>query len=177
MKNPFIKKLMTLLEKEVCQDEACKEIFPNHFFKPLSIEKKEGAIEKPLNVASKCLKPQETVLSEGVTVKGELHFDKQLRINGTFEGNLNAQGKVIVGPKGFVKGDITLEEAEIHGKVVGNINVKKLSVSSSAEIFGNITSSYLDFQKGAKLIGQIEIAPEEDKIELFNSDVVMQNSG
>ena len=176
MKHPFLKKLMNLLEKEVCQEDSCKEVFSPHYFKPLHSEKKEG-MEKPINIASKCLKSHETVLSEGVTVKGELHFDKQLRINGCFEGHLKACGKVIVGPKGLIKGDIELDEAEIHGKVMGDIKVKKLSVAPTAEIFGNIYAQYFDFQKGAKLVGQIEITPSSDKIKLFEEPLALQNLG
>lgn len=176
MKHPFLKKLMNLLEKEVCQEDSCKELFSPHYFKPLHVEKKEGS-DKPLNVASKCLKSHETVLSEGVSVKGELHFDKQLRINGCFEGNLKACGKVIVGPKGVIKGDIDLDEAEIHGKVFGHLKVKKLFVAPTAEIFGNIHAEYFDFQKGAKLIGQIVIEPSKEKIQAFDETLALEHLG
>lgn len=177
MKNPFLKKIMTLLEKEVCQEELCKEVFSSHLFKPIHIDKKQELHHKHSNIASKCLKTQETILSEGVTVKGELKFEKQLRINGTFEGSLETEGKIIVGPSGVVKGDISLDEAEVHGKIIGNMNVKKLIVGPTAEIFGNIRAESLDFQKGAKLIGQIDIAPESSKIEIFENDTAMQNLG
>lgn len=176
MKHPFLKKLMNLLEKEVCQEDSCKDIFSPHYIRPLQVEKKEG-LEKPHNIASKCLKPQETVLSEGVIVKGELHFEKQLRINGCFEGNLKAFGKVIVGPKGLIKGDIELDEAEIHGKVMGHIKVKKLSVAPTAEIFGNIHAEYFDFQKGAKLVGQIVIEPTSVKIQAYDETLALENLG
>jgi cytoskeletal protein CcmA (bactofilin family) len=159
MKNPFLKKLINILEKEVCQDELPKEQNPLHCFKPFQIEKKSSAHDKPANIASKCLKSQETILSEGVCVKGELHFEKQLRINGSFEGSLHAQGKVIIGPKGCVKGDIHLDEATIYGIVIGNITVNKLTIGPTAQILGNVHTQQLDFQKGAKLVGNVQIDP------------------
>lgn len=158
MKKPFLTKLMNLLEKEICHEDLPKDSNPLHVFKPFKSDKMPPFFhDKPSNIASKCLKPQETVLSEGVTVKGELHFDKQLRINGSFEGSLYAQGKVIIGEKGSIKGDIHLDTAEIHGKVLGNITVKTLILGSTAQVTGNIKASLVNIQKGAKLLGQIEV--------------------
>ena len=153
MKKPFLKKILNLLEKEICHEDIPKDSHPLHVFK------KNPAFfhDKSAYIASKCLKPQETVLSEGVSVKGELHFDRQLRINGNFEGFLCSPGKIIVGPSGSVKGDIELDEAEIHGKVLGNITVKHLFLSSTARVLGNIKASSLHIEKGAKLTGQVEI--------------------
>lgn len=172
MKSPFIKKIMNLLEKEVCQEELCKEVFSSHLFKPLNLDKKES-LEKS-HASCKALS-QETILAEGVMVKGELRFDKQLRINGSFEGSLQTSGKVVVGSTGMIKGDIHLDEAEIHGKVIGNIHVQKLVVAATAQIHGNIYVQSVDFQKGAKLIGQIYIENRE-RIEMFEEQSMLQIS-
>lgn len=163
---------MNLLEKEVCQEELCKEVFSSHLFKPLNFDKKE-TLEKTPPAAKASL--QETILADGVIVKGELRFDKQLRINGSFEGSLQANGKVVVGMTGTIKGDIHLDEAEIYGKVIGNIHVIKLVVGASAQIHGNIYAQSVDFQKGAKLIGQIYIE-SGDKVAVFE-EAMLQISG
>jgi cytoskeletal protein CcmA (bactofilin family) len=185
MKHPFLKKLLSLLEKEVCQDEPAKEPSPSYFFKPFHLDKKSLFPDKPTHIIAKCLKNHETVLSEGVSVKGELHFDKQLRINGCFEGSLNAEGKVIVGPKGMIKGNITLTEAEIHGKVIGDITVSKLTLGASAEVLGNISTESLEILKGAKCQGHLHIdskshesaTTSQDPITLFDEDPMLRSSG
>lgn len=179
MKTPFLKKLVKILEKEVCQEELPKENNPLHCFKPFQIEKKSSSHYKPANIASKCLKSHETVLSEGVCVKGQLQFEKQLRINGSFEGSLHAQGKLIIGPTGVVKGDIHLDEAVIFGKVIGNITVTTLTIGPTAQILGNIHTQHLDFQKGAKLVGNVDIdpsLPSSDTLS-FEHASALQNSG
>ena len=179
MKHPFLKKLISLLEKEVCHEEIPKDSYPMNFFKPFQIDKKSLFHEKPSNIAAKCLKSQETVLSEGVSVKGELYFDKQLRINGSFEGSLHTQGKLIVGSSGIIKGNIHLDEAEIHGKVIGDITVTKLTVGPTAEIVGNIQVQFLDFQNGAKFTGHllVDSVLSSNATPIFEEDVVLQNSG
>lgn len=164
MKNLFLKKFITLLNKEVCPKEFDQEKhspFPMSSYKPLPIRNmKNPDVAKPVNVASSSLKVQETVLSEGVSVKGELHFEKLLRINGCFEGNLVAKGKLILGVKGKVQGDIDLEEAEIQGTVIGNIIVSHLIIGPNAQIIGNIKAQTLVFHKGAKFSGRLEIDPD-----------------
>lgn len=173
MKHPFLKKIMNLLEKEVCQEEICKEVFSSQLFKPLTLDRKEVSVKTP--TAAKHLS-QETTLAEGVIVKGELHFDRLLKLNGSFEGSLQARGKVIVGCTGMIKGDIHLDEAEIHGKVIGNIRVRNLVVSASAYIQGNIYAQSVDFKKGAQLNGQIFI-DKSDKLAAFDEAAMLQVSG
>lgn len=104
----------------------------------------------------------ETVIGENVSIKGTLSFEKLVRIDGSFEGEIESQGKLIVGPKGFVKANIDLQEAFIAGKVEGDITVKeRLVLRGRAEIKGNITAPLLSIDEGVSIIGQVYVtAPE-----------------
>jgi cytoskeletal protein CcmA (bactofilin family) len=94
-----------------------------------------------------------------VEIKGTLRFQRLLRIDGNFEGELLAEGKLIVGPTGCVKANIDLEEAFISGKVIGNITVKKrLVLRGKAEVTGDITAPLLSVDEGVSLIGIVNIA-------------------
>lgn len=177
MKNSFLSKFVKLLNKEVChQEKQQKPALPITHFKPLPVRPSCPAVKKPMNIAAKSLKPQETVLSEGVFVKGELHFDKLLRINGTFEGNLQAEGRLIVGAKGKVQGDIDLEEAEINGQVIGNISVNHLTIGPHANIIGNIRVQTLTYHKGAKFSGHLDVDPDTSEIESYTEETTYQYS-
>lgn len=100
----------------------------------------------------------ETTLGEGVTFKGELVFEKLLRIDGKFEGVLVSQGKIIVGPHGYVKSDIQLEEAIIEGTVDGNITVSgKLELRGGARIQGNIQAKTMIADEGVAIQGHVHI--------------------
>lgn len=108
-----------------------------------------------------------TILSQNVSIKGELFFEKTLRIDGSFEGQLFSEGKLIVGPTGSIKADIDLQEAFIAGKVEGNITVKeRLVLRGSAEICGNITAPLLSVDEGVSITGSVSVTsktsiPEE----------------
>jgi cytoskeletal protein CcmA (bactofilin family) len=105
----------------------------------------------------------ETVLGEGVVIKGQLRFRRFLRIDGEFEGELISEGKLIIGPTGVVRSHITLREAIIEGRVEGNITVKeRLEVRGEAKIYGNIQARLLTIDEGAVVMGQVAVKPMEE---------------
>jgi cytoskeletal protein CcmA (bactofilin family) len=103
----------------------------------------------------------ETTLGEGVVFRGELSFERLLRIDGTFEGELLSQGKVIVGPKGIVKANLNLREAIIEGKVDGNVNIQeRLELRGKATIYGDIRAKNMIVDEGVSIVGHVEISPQ-----------------
>ena len=67
-----------------------------------------------------------TLIGAGTTVKGDISSNSDLRIDGTIVGNIHSSAKVIIGANGAVEGDINGNQADIIGKVSGNIKVKDL---------------------------------------------------
>ena len=120
----------------------------------------------------------ETTVASGVSIKGTMSFQKLLRIDGTFEGELISTGKLIVGPTGVVKANINLEEAFISGKVTGDITVKtRLVLRGRAEVRGDVTAPLMSVDEGVSIIGILNIAQEpanaaveEDENDLYSSD-------
>jgi cytoskeletal protein CcmA (bactofilin family) len=101
----------------------------------------------------------ETIIAAHVEIKGSLRFQKLIRIDGTFEGELHSSGKLIIGPTGSVKANIDLEEAFISGKVIGNITVKKrLALRGKAEITGDITAPLLSVDEGVSITGILNVS-------------------
>jgi cytoskeletal protein CcmA (bactofilin family) len=103
----------------------------------------------------------ETTVAAGVSIKGTMSFQKLLRIDGIFEGELLSSGKLIVGPTGTVKANINLEEAFISGKVTGDITVKKrLVLRGRAEVRGDITTPLLSVDEGVSIVGILNVVQE-----------------
>jgi cytoskeletal protein CcmA (bactofilin family) len=85
-----------------------------------------------------------TLISAGTTFQGDVISDNDLRIDGTINGNIRCNAKIIVGPTGFVDGNIEGQQADITGKVKGNIIVKDLlQLKGEGNIQGNITAGKL----------------------------------
>ena len=104
----------------------------------------------------------ETVLGEGISIKGELEFQRFLRVDGEFEGNLLSDGKIVVGPTGVVRANIELNEAVIEGRVEGNIVVRgRCELRGDAVVIGNITAKLLSVDEGVSIRGEVNITPTD----------------
>ncbi len=103
----------------------------------------------------------ETIIAANVSIKGTMSFQKLIRIDGTFEGELLSSGKLIVGPTGSVKANINLDEAFISGKVTGDITVKtRLVLRGRAEVRGDITAPLLSVDEGVSIVGILNVVQE-----------------
>lgn len=90
-------------------------------------------------------------LVKGTTVEGTLRCENDLRVDGTIKGKLSCQSKVIIGPTGVVEGEIRCQNAVIEGRFKGVLQVTELlNVRETAEVEGDITTSKLLVQSGAR---------------------------
>ena len=117
------------------------------------------------------------MIAEGVSIKGTMSFQKLVRVDGDFEGELVSSGRLIVGPTGNVKANLNLEEAFISGKVTGDITVKKrLVLRGRAEVRGDISAPLLSVDEGVSITGILNIAQEAasttsvEEDEFYSSD-------
>lgn len=89
-------------------------------------------------------------LGHGTKLVGDLSAQTDIRIDGDLEGNLKCEGKLILGPKGSIKGIIECQSAVIEGTVSGTLKIKDLlQVKESARITGEISTDKLMVQSGA----------------------------
>ena len=102
--------------------------------------------------------PEERVIEINAQMQGSLSFKDpvNLRINGSFEGKLDAPGNLTIGENAKVKANIHGDRIVIAGKVTGDIQAAQgLSVIAPAVIRGNITTPRLAVSEGAFIEGQI----------------------
>lgn len=98
------------------------------------------------------------VLRENASVIGKIAFQNSAVIHGLFEGEFEGGHSLHIGPQGFVKADIHVNEAEIAGKVEGNITVRhRLVLKGNAEIRGNITAPKISVDEGVSILGQVHV--------------------
>ena len=94
------------------------------------------------------------VLAGGTAVSGTIVTESDFRLDGRIEGDINCKGKIVIGPKGIIKGNIISDHAEILGNVEGTIRIKeKLIFKSSSNIKGDIYTQTLEIEPGAHFNG------------------------
>ncbi len=101
---------------------------------------------------------EEKILDVDASMQGTIAFKDpvNLRINGSFEGKLDARGSLTIGENAKVRADIHGDRVVIAGKVKGDIiATQHLSLIAPAIVEGNITTPRLSMTEGAILEGQV----------------------
>lgn len=93
---------------------------------------------------------ERNVIGKKTSIVGDIQSEGDFRIDGTVEGSIRAEGRVIIGKEGVVKGLIECKNADIEGEVSGNISVgDMLSLKATAVIHGEVVIGKLTVEPGA----------------------------
>lgn len=93
----------------------------------------------------------------GTKIVGDLTANSSLRIDGEVIGNINCNGKVVLGQDGSVIGDIVASEVELDGKVEGNIVAESLlTLHQTASVKGDLYVGRIVIEDGAQIEGNIQ---------------------
>jgi len=97
----------------------------------------------------------QTIVGSGVTLSGKLEAKHNIQVNGTFSGEIIAEGDVIIGAEGEVNAPISAKNVTVAGTVNGDINVvDELDILSSGKVFGNISAKTLSIKPGGIFSGK-----------------------
>jgi cytoskeletal protein CcmA (bactofilin family) len=115
-------------------------------------------------------------LVQGTNIEGTIHADKDIRIDGTLRGSLNCKGKVIIGPTGYISGDVQCENAVIEGRFDGVLIVMDvLHVKETAKVEGDVTTQKLVVQPGSIFNVKCKMGSQNNasrKVSLDEEDVI-----
>ncbi|HEX2607966.1 MAG TPA: polymer-forming cytoskeletal protein [Flavisolibacter sp.] len=99
-----------------------------------------------------------TLISAGTILHGDVKSENDLRIDGTIHGNVTSSSKIVVGPSGQVKGNINGKQADVTGKVTGDISVTDLlQLRAQSNVQGNIHAGTLQVDPSAIFNGQCKM--------------------
>lgn len=100
-----------------------------------------------------------TNIGRGVTIKGEIHSQEDLLIDGHLEGTLNLGGhRLVIGPNGRVRASIGAREVEVHGTVDGNVEAaERIILRKNSKMVGDLKMISVVIEDGAYFKGSIDI--------------------
>lgn len=112
-----------------------------------------------------------TLISAGTTLIGDVTSDNDLRIDGTIRGNVYSTSKIIIGATGLVEGNIDGQQADITGKVQGNITVKELlQLKGQCNVQGNIAAEKLQIEPTATFNGQCQMGSTASIVQIKSNE-------
>ena len=106
----------------------------------------------------------DSVFGAGLTWKGELGGRGGVRIEGAFEGDLALQGLIVVGEQGrVVCRSLRAMTVVVAGSVRGDITARRLEITRTGRVWGDVRTESFSTEEGAFLRGQITM---EEKVDL-----------
>lgn len=111
----------------------------------------------------------ESLIGANSKFKGDIDTKGTLRIDGSMEGNVNADW-VILGEKACLKGDVTARGIIVGGRVDGNLRAKEIvEVKAKGLVYGDISTSKLTIAEGGIFEGRSSMTKGESKIVEFQT--------
>lgn len=106
------------------------------------------------------------IISEGTLIKGDISASGDIRIDGELVGNINAKGRLVIGPQGKVDGEVNCNNIEVSGYIKGKINVSELlTMKASSQIYGDIVAGKLSIEPGSLFTGNCSMGDLKTKNE------------
>ena len=99
------------------------------------------------------------LIGRGLHMKGELHGEDDLIIEGTVEGTITMATALTIEAGGVVKADIETENVIIRGDLMGNVVARdKITVHAGGRLIGDMQAPRIEVEDGARFKGHIDMA-------------------
>lgn len=112
-------------------------------------DKRDPKVARP---GAAVAKAAPSIISAGLEVQGNLVTRDDVQIDGRVVGDI-ASGKLTVGDKAVVEGEINADEVTVKGEVKGCIRAATVVLAKSARVTGDILHTTLSIEPGAQLEG------------------------
>ena len=105
-----------------------------------------------------------TILGPDASFKGELTFEKGMRLIGRFEGKVTTPGRVHVAREAKMNADVDAGGIIVEGEVHGNLSAQdRIELKTSARYEGDLRASKLVVEEGAAFSGHVSVGPDSVK--------------
>lgn len=105
-----------------------------------------------------------TVIGPDAVFKGELTFEKGVRLLGQFEGQIDSKGSLVIAEGAKLAGNVKAGSVKVDGVVNGNLETSgKIQLSATARLEGDLKSARLEVSDGATFQGRVVVGPQNGK--------------
>ena len=106
-----------------------------------------------------------TVIASGCLIQGTLNgLQGPLYIEGQVHGTILSEAEVVVGPNGYVHGEVRASHMVVNGRVEGRIVCEDIDIMSSGVAKGELYCENMAIESGGRFIGQSFVGevPDDD---------------
>jgi cytoskeletal protein CcmA (bactofilin family) len=110
--------------------------------------------EKKVNGSDIDEKDITTVVADDLEIKGTIKFKSSVMLKGVFEGEIQSEGLLVVGPTAKVKATITTRTLISHGEITGNVVAnEQVTLKSTSVHNGDISTPNVIIENGSVFNG------------------------
>jgi len=107
---------------------------------------------------------QTSIIAQGCKFEGKVEVRGTLRIEGEFKGDIGTPESLVIGKTGVVNGKVTVKNAIIGGKLIGNIVAdNKIELQSGSHVEGDIKTKRLVIDEGVFFEGNCSMGSAHRK--------------
>jgi len=105
-------------------------------------------------------------IGKDVTINGKMEFDGSVRVDGHFNGEINAMnGTLIIGESAVLEAKVKVDTAIVSGEFRGEIEGKsRIELRAPAKMYGNTTTANLIIGEGVLFEGTCEMSEKKGGI-------------
>jgi cytoskeletal protein CcmA (bactofilin family) len=104
-----------------------------------------------------------TIIGPNTSINGDVESGGFTRVDGSLRGNLNAQGRVIVGERARRKSSISGTAITIGGVVYGNVLAsERVLILSTGLVLGDIITRRIQADDGCLVHGRVTVCQTEE---------------
>lgn len=105
-----------------------------------------------------------TIIGPNTELTGDIETGGFTRIDGSIRGHVRAKGRVVLGERARMKGNVTGTNITIGGVVIGNvISDGHLVILSTAIVIGNIITRRIQADDGCFVNGRVAVCSTDEK--------------
>jgi cytoskeletal protein CcmA (bactofilin family) len=105
-----------------------------------------------------------TILGPDASFKGELSFEKGMRLHGKLEGKINTPGRLHIAKEAKLQADVDAGAIIVEGDVHGNLTASdRIELKQTARYEGDLRATKLVVDEGAVFSGQVSVGPDAVK--------------
>jgi cytoskeletal protein CcmA (bactofilin family) len=104
-----------------------------------------------------------TIIGPGTSVSGDIESGGFTRVDGNIRGDVNAQGRVVIGEKARMKSNVSGTFVTVGGVVFGNVLAsERLVVLATGLIMGDVITRRIQADDGCLVHGRVRVCRTEE---------------
>ena len=104
-----------------------------------------------------------SIIGPNTSLSGDIETGGFTRIDGSIRGDVKARGRIVIGERARMKGNVTGTNITIGGVVCGNIiSDGHLIILSTAIVIGDVITRRIQADDGCFVNGRVAVCPTEE---------------